>query len=95
MTECSVYLFRFDYSYVVFTIMSEPSRVLESIESQHDISQATQPSSIPPLNYLRWTSGTAIAKSKQRSISKVTALLCFALRTRESTNEDTNQKALI
>ena len=41
------------------------------------VGQATHPSSIPSLNYLSWTSGTAIAKSKQRSISKVTTFLCF------------------
>ena len=41
------------------------------------IGKATHPNSIPPLNYLSSTSGTAIAKSKQRSINKVTTLLCF------------------
>ena len=34
-------------------------------------------SSIPPLHYLSCTSGTAIAKSKQRSIGKITNLHCF------------------
>ena len=41
------------------------------------IAKATHPSSIPPLNYLSWTSGTTIAKSWQRSISKVTTFLGF------------------
>ena len=39
--------------------------------------QTTHPRSIPPLNYLRWTFGTSIAKIKQRSISKITTLLYF------------------
>ena len=43
------------------------------------IGEATHPSSIPLLNYLSWTSGTAIAKSKQRSINKVTTLLFWDL----------------
>ena len=38
--------------------------------------KTTQPSSSAPLNYLSRTSGTAIAESKQRSISRVTTLLC-------------------
>ena len=41
------------------------------------VSQTPRPSSSAPLNYLSWPAGTAIAKSKQRSHSKVTTLLCF------------------
>ena len=36
------------------------------------ISQTPRPSLSAPLNYLSWPAGTAIAKSKQRSHSKVT-----------------------
>ena len=39
------------------------------------IGQTTHPSSSAPLNYFRWTPGTAVAKSKQRSIIKITTPL--------------------
>ena len=40
-------------------------------------SNHTHPSSSAPLHYFSWTSGTAIAESKTKSISKVPTLLCF------------------
>ena len=41
------------------------------------VSQNTHPSWSTPLNYLSWTPGTAITKSKQRSTHKITTLLFF------------------
>ena len=41
------------------------------------VGQTAHPSAIALLIYLSWTPGTAITTSKQRSINKVTALLCF------------------
>ena len=48
-----------------------------TFSSAGHLTQTRNPSSIPPLNYLSWTSGTAIARSKQKLISKITTLLCF------------------